>query len=144
MKPKNLSAGTTDLESCLIAGEEKALSLHMEAYHRGDAIVLHCKGRIVFRDEAVALSRRAAELLQRSQQLVLDLSGVEAIDSAGLGQLVLLHMWAEGNRYSIKLASPTKRVHDLLEMTNVASIFEIHNTVDGALNSPPSKVRRLA
>jgi len=144
MKPKNLSAGTTDLESCLIVGEEKALSLHMEMYHRGNAIVLHCKGRIVFRDEAVALSRRVAELFQRSQQLVLDLSGVEVIDSAGLGQLVLLHMWAEGNRYSIKLAGPTKRVHDLLEMTNVASIFEIHNTVDGALNPAPSKVHRLA
>jgi len=144
MKPKNLSAGTTDLESCLIVGEEKASSLHMEMYHRGEAIVLHCKGRIVFRDEAVALSRRAAELLQRSQQLVLDLSGVEAIDSAGLGQLVLLHMWAEGNRYSIKLARPTKRVHELLEMTNVASIFEIHNTVDGALKPVPSKVHRLA
>jgi anti-sigma B factor antagonist len=129
------------LETC---PEEKELSLHMETQHRGDAIVLHCKGRIVFRDEAAALSRTVGELLQRTQHLVVELSGVEAIDSAGLGELVLLHMWAEGNRYSVKLASPSKRVRHLLQITNLALVFEIYDTVDDALAALQEKMRRSA
>jgi len=129
------------IETC---PEEKELSLHMETQHRGDAIVLHCKGRIVFRDEAAALSRTVGELLQRTQHLVVELSGVEAIDSAGLGELVLLHMWAEGNRYSVKLASPSKRVRHLLQITNLALVFEIYDTVDDALTALQEKMRRSA
>jgi len=129
------------IETC---PEEKELSLHMETQHRGDAIVLHCKGRIVFRDEAAALSRTVGELLQRTQHLVVELSGVEAIDSAGLGELVLLHMWAEGNRYSVKLASPSKRVRHLLQITNLALVFEIYDTVDDALAALQEKMRRSA
>ena len=129
------------IETC---PEEKELSLHMETQHRGDAIVLHCKGRIVFRDEAAALSRTVGELLQRTQHLVVELSGVEAIDSAGLGELVLLHMWAEGNRYSVKLASPSKRVRHLLQITNLALVFEIYDTVDDALAALQEKMHRSA
>jgi len=129
------------IETC---PEEKELSLHMETQHRGDAIVLHCKGRIVFGDEAAALSRTVGELLQRTQHLVVELSGVEAIDSAGLGELVLLHMWAEGNRYSVKLASPSKRVRHLLQITNLALVFEIYDTVDDALAALQEKMRRSA
>jgi len=129
------------IETC---PEEKELSLHMETQHRGDAIVLHCKGRIVFRDEAAALSHTVGELLQRTQHLVVELSGVEAIDSAGLGELVLLHMWAEGNRYSVKLASPSKRVRHLLQITNLALVFEIYDTVDDALAALQEKMRRSA
>ena len=129
------------IETC---PEEKELSLHMETQHRGDAIVLHCKGRIVFRDEAAALSRTVGELLQRTQHLVVELSGVEAIDSAGLGELVLLHMWAEGNRYSVKLASPSKRVRHLLQITNLALVFEIYDTVDDELAALQEKMHRSA
>src|SRR5207253_9008283 len=97
----NILAGSTMIETC---PEEKELSLHMETQHRGDAIVLHCMGRIVFRDEAAALSRPVGDLLQRTQHLVVDLSGVETIDSACLARLLRLHMWAEGNTYTSKRA----------------------------------------
>jgi anti-sigma B factor antagonist len=141
MTRANLLAGSSKLETC---SEEKELSLHMEPQLHGDAIVLHCKGRIIFRDEAAALSRTVGELLQRTQNLILDLGGVDAIDSAGLGELVLLHMWAEGNRYSVKLANPTKRVRHLLRITNLALIFEIHDTVEEALAALQEKMRRSA
>ncbi len=141
MTRENLLAGSSKLETC---SEEKELSLHMEPQLHGDAIVLHCKGRIIFRDEAAALSRTVGELLQRTQNLILDLGGVDAVDSAGLGELVLLHMWAEGNRYSVKLANPNKRVRHLLRITNLALIFEIHDTVEEALAALQEKMRRSA
>ena len=61
----------------------------------GDVIIVHCHGRIVYRDEAAALSRLVGEVLQRTTKLVLDLSGVSSMDSAGVGELALLQTWAQ-------------------------------------------------
>jgi anti-anti-sigma factor len=65
--------------------------------------------------------------------MVVDLSGVEAIDSAGLGELVLLHMWAEAGGYSMKFACPRTPVRQLLELTNLASVFEAYGSVAEAM-----------
>ena len=48
-------------------------------------MIVHCQGRIVYRDEAAALSRVVGEVLQNGGKVILDLSGVNSIDSAGIG-----------------------------------------------------------
>ena len=77
------------------------LSLHSKNW--GDVTVVYCEGRIVFRKEALALSAVVVELLQRKQDVILDFTKTESIDSAGLGELVSLHMLAKGSGSSIKL-----------------------------------------
>ena len=71
------------------------MKLSLETRHLGDVIVVHCEGRIVYRDEAAALTRVATAALQNTREVVLDLEGVQRIDSAGLGELVLDPMAAE-------------------------------------------------
>lgn len=100
----------------------------------GDIAILHCRGRITYRDEAVQFSKKVAELLPRTQRLVVELSGVEMIDSAGLGELVLVLLWAQANGCAIKLAGPRRHVRETLEVTNLASVFEIHPTCQDAVN----------
>jgi anti-sigma B factor antagonist len=109
------------------------LNLTISANH--DVTVVHCKGRIVYRNEAAALSHRIAQLFPIARKLVLDLSRVEVIDSAGLGELVVLYMWAEAKGTSIKLAAPGRRVRQLLELTNLASVFSLHPTLEEAVSS---------
>src|SRR5580700_9068058 len=65
--------------------KEKKLKLSLEMRNNGEVIIVHCQGRIVYRDEAATLSRTVSQILQQSQKLVLDLSGVSAMDSAGIG-----------------------------------------------------------
>jgi anti-sigma B factor antagonist len=111
------------------------VELCLKAQSEGEIPVLHCRGRIVFREEASALSDKAYELLQRHQRLLLDLSGVDNIDSGGLGALVMLQMWATQGGCELKFCSPTRRVLKLLELTNLHSIFELHPTRDEALGA---------
>lgn len=111
------------------------MKLSLETRNRGDVMVIHCQGRIVYRDEAAALSRLVGEVLQHSQKLVLDLSGVTAMDSAGIGELVLLHNWAEGKNAALKCAAPTPLVRSLLELTNLDSMLDLYASVNGALES---------
>jgi hypothetical protein len=57
------------------ATKESKLKLSLEARNRGDIIVVYCHGRIVYRDEAVALSRFVGEILKKNSKLILELSG---------------------------------------------------------------------
>jgi len=109
------------------------LKLSLETRQRGDVIVVYCQGRIVYRDEAAALSHLVGSVLENKGKVVLDLSGVSSIDSAGIGELVLLHTWAQSKNADLKCASPSPLVRDLLDLTNIDSVLEIHQSLSEAL-----------
>lgn len=98
--------------------------------------VLYCAGRICFREESHKFSRAAIQLAGSHRHVILEFSEIKAIDSAGIGELVVVRMQAQAFECSIRLAAPTPQVQSLLELTNVASLFEIHPTLESALASP--------
>lgn len=111
----------------------KKLKLTLEAGHPGIAVVLHCQGRIIFRTDASALSTIVTEVLPSARRMVVDLAGVDSVDSGGLGELVLTHMWAEAAGYTLKFACPKKSVRHLLEITNLVSVFDVYASVPEAM-----------
>ena len=95
--------------------------------------ILHCKGRLQFCEEAAIFSRLAHGVLDAGKNLVLDLSGVEIIDSTSVGDLVLIYMRACACGKEVRIAAPKPRVLEVLELTRVSSLFRIYSTVDAAL-----------
>lgn len=98
-------------------------------------MIVQCQGRIVYRDEAVALSRLVADVVQRTNKVVLDLGGVSSIDSAGMGELAFLQSWSQSRNVSLKCASPSPIVRELLGLTNLDQVLDIHSSVGDALAS---------
>jgi len=115
--------------------KESAVKLSLETRNHSDVVIVHCQGRIVYRDEAAALSRLVGELLQHSSKLVLDLSGVSSMDSAGIGELALLQTWAQEKNASLKCAGANPLVRALLNLTNLDAVLEMHPSVNAALES---------
>jgi anti-anti-sigma factor len=111
------------------------LKLSLKTRHRDDVIIVHCQGRIVYRDEAAALSQLVGEILEHQGKIVLDLSGVSLIDSAGIGELVLLHTWAQAKDADLRVASPSPFVRRVLDLTHLDSFLDIHSTLGEALTS---------
>ena len=111
------------------------MKLNLETRVADTITILQCNGRFTYREEATAFSEKLAELLRRSRRIVLELSNLETIDSAGLGELVVVHMWARASGCSIKIAAPKQRVRELFELTHLASVLEIYHTLDEALLS---------
>jgi anti-sigma B factor antagonist len=132
MKPENLAGVLGSRIPAVTAPGEKRLKLSLEA-QSGGAVVLHCQGRIIFGPEARALTDIVAEVLPSARRMVVDLAGVEVVDSAGLGELVLLHMWAEAAGYALKFACPRKSVRQLLELTNLVAVFDAYGSVAEAM-----------
>jgi anti-sigma B factor antagonist len=111
------------------------VKLDLETHAVNDVTILYCKGRFTYRDEATAFSAKIAELLPNARKVIVELSGLEIIDSAGLGELVVVHMWIRASGCSLKLSGPNPRIRKLLELTNLLSVFDVHPTLDDALLS---------
>ena len=109
--------------------KETKLKLSLEVRESAGVMVVYAKGRIVYRDEACALSAKMLEVLSRSRQVVIDLAGVELIDSAGIGELIAALNFAKSRGCTVKLSGPNKRVYSLLKLFKLNSLFEIHPTL---------------
>jgi anti-sigma B factor antagonist len=115
--------------------KESQLKLSLETRNCGEVMIVHCQGRIVYREEAVALSRVVGEIIDNGGKVVLDLGGVSSIDSAGIGELVFLHTWAQARKGDLKCASPSPLVREILHLTNLNSVLDIHPSVCDALSA---------
>lgn len=115
--------------------KEPEVKLNLQVARNDKVTVIHCRGRIVYRDEAAALSTAVIGNLAAQGHLVLELSGVEIIDSAGLGELLAVYHIAHARRSSLKLAAVRPQVLQLLHLTNLASVFEIHTSLEAAILS---------
>jgi anti-sigma B factor antagonist len=138
MQSTDVNWQTLSRPECLAAWgarKESKLKLSLETRNRGDVMIVHCQGRIVYRDEAMALSRVVGEVLEESNKVVLDLSGVSSLDSAGIGELVLLYTQAQSKNAELKCAGARPFVRNLLDLTNLDSVLEIHDSVAEALSA---------
>ena len=75
------------------------------------------------------------KLIAENKRIVLNLGGVNYIDSGGLGTLVSLYTTAHNAGGSIKLANLTQRVGDLLQVTKLVTIFEVYDSEEEAIES---------
>lgn len=111
------------------------MKLSLETRNQGDVIIVHCQGRIVYREEAATLSRVVGEVFHYARKLVLDLTGVSSMDSAGIGELALLQSWAQSKNVNFKCAGPNSLVRTLLEVTHLDRVLDVQASIDAALES---------
>ena len=111
------------------------MNLSLEMRNRGEVIIVHCEGRIVYGEEAADLSRVAGGVLQFASSVIVDLSGVGSVDGAGIGELVLLHTRAQEKGVTLSFAGPNALVGTLLDLTNLDTVLEIYPSVNAALHS---------
>ncbi|HSS98723.1 MAG TPA: STAS domain-containing protein [Terriglobales bacterium] len=111
--------------------KEPKLTLRLEIREGPAVTVIHCKGRLVFREEN-CFSTQVLEVLSRTKQVVIDLSGVEMVDGFGLGELVTVQNLAKAKGCAVKLVAPTRLVYSLLKLTKLNSLFEFYPTLNEA------------
>ena len=93
----------------------------------GKVAVLHCEGRIVQSDAAFRL-RDAVTQQRRSSVVLLDLSGVKALEGGGLGMLLFLQMWTRAHGIQFRVFDPPTGIRQSLERISSAAAVEIAGT----------------
>ena len=98
--------------------------------------VLDLSGRITLGEGSVQLRDAIRDLIAKGQRrILLDLGDVNYIDSSGLGELVSAFTSAKNQGASLKLLKLTKKVHDLLQLTKLYTVFDIYDDEASAIAS---------
>lgn len=120
------------------------MSLDIQQREHEGVSILDLKGRITVGPEASALREKVVSLnAAETRNLVLNLKGVDYIDSTGLGALVIIATSLRKKQGNVKLVNLSKRNIELLIMTKLATVFEIFNDEQDAVNSfyPDRKIK---
>ena len=97
--------------------------LQLTSEKNGDQVTVRGTGRINAATTDL-LESTIRGLLPGAKRIVVDLTGVEYIDSSGLGALVSVYMAANRANCILEVANPRQRIRDLFRITKLASIFE--------------------
>jgi len=98
--------------------------------------VLELSGRITLGEGSVQLRDAIRDLISKGQRrILLDLGEVNYIDSSGLGELVSAYTTAKNQGATLKLLKLTKKVHDLLQLTKLYTVFDIYDDEASAIAS---------
>jgi anti-sigma B factor antagonist len=100
------------------------------------ATVLEVGGRITLGEGGVTLRDAIQDALSTgAKKLVLDMGGVSYMDSSGVGELTAAYTSARNKGCEVKLLHLTKRIDDLMQITKLATIFDIYSNEQQALSS---------
>jgi anti-sigma B factor antagonist len=98
--------------------------------------VIDMSGRITLGEGSAMLREMVRDLLSKGQKrIVLNLGDVNYIDSSGIGELVSGYTTVKNQGGELKLLHLTKKVHDLLQITKLYTVFDVHNDEGTALGS---------
>lgn len=121
------------------------MSLKINIREAADATILDMSGRISLGESLAELRDSIREALAGEQKNILvNLAEVSYIDSSGLGQLIGSYATVTDRGGQMKLLNLQKKVHDLMQITKLVTVFETYTSEEAALKSFVNKESRAA
>jgi anti-sigma B factor antagonist len=110
--------------------------MDIESRAVGDVTILDLKGKMTLGEGDELLKDTVNSLVhQGHRNLILNLTAVPYVDSAGLGEIVRTYTTVSRLGGNLKLLNLTKRIHDLLSITKLLTVFETFESEDDAVRS---------
>ena len=98
--------------------------------------ILDLSGRITLGEGSVTLRDAVQDVLSKgSKHILLNLADVDYIDSSGIGELVSAFTSVKNSGGELKLLHLTKKVHDLLQITKLYTVFDVKDDEAAAISS---------
>jgi anti-sigma B factor antagonist len=98
--------------------------------------IVDCSGRITLGEGSVVLRDIVKDLLSKGQKkILLNLGDVNYIDSSGIGELVSAYTTVRNQGGELKLLNLTKKVHDLLQITKLYTVFDVKDDETSAVKA---------
>jgi len=101
----------------------RAPELKLETEQENSQTAVRATGRITL-DTSATLEKTLRDLIAGGKRIVLDLTNVDYIDSAGLGALVSVYTHARRTNCELEIANPKQRIRNLFNRSGLASVFK--------------------
>ena len=103
------------------------MSVKLSTRQVGDVSVVDVAGRITLGEGSSALRETLRDMVSKNQKkILLNLGDVSYIDSSGIGELVSGFTTVTNSGGQLKLLNLNKRVKDLLQVTKLYTVFDVH------------------
>ena len=104
-------------------------SLSLTTRHANGICIAAIEGKLTLSPELAKVSAEIGAVLKRnpSSGLILDLSQVDDIDSAGLGELVNLYRTASDQQCKVAVAGARQRIQDMFGITRLGEFFPCYS-----------------
>lgn len=98
--------------------------------------ILDLHGKMLIGEGDELLREKINQLVENgTERIVLNLAEVPYVDSAGLGEIVRCYTTVSRKNGKLKLLHLTKRIHDLLSITKLLTVFETYDSEEDAIKS---------
>jgi anti-sigma B factor antagonist len=112
------------------------MSVKLTTHQNRDVMIVDASGKLTLGEGTSAFRTKIRELVQGgARRIVLNLADVTYIDSSGLGELISAHTHITTAEGEMKLLNLAKRVHDLLKLTKLYTVFEVFEDENAAVDS---------
>jgi anti-sigma B factor antagonist len=102
----------------------------------GEVTILDLSGKITIGEGSVQLREAVRKILDDGKKkILLNLADVSYVDSSGIGELVSSYTTTNNNGGQLKLLNQTKKIHDLLTITKLLTVFETFDDEQTAVSS---------
>ena len=104
------------------------MSLKLSTREVKDIMIIDLSGRLTMGEPCAAIRDEIRdEIGQGNRKVVFNLADVSYIDSAGLGELTAAYTSVKNRDGQLKLLNLTKRVHDLMQITKLYTVFDVYD-----------------
>jgi anti-sigma B factor antagonist len=112
------------------------MSLKMRTREVGKVVVIDLTGQITLGEASAAVRDEVRDQIGHGyMKILLNLADVTYIDSAGLGELTAAYTSVKNRGGQLKLLNLTKRVHDLMQITKLYTVFDVYDDEKNAVSS---------
>ena len=104
------------------------MSLKMSTREVKDIVIVDLSGRLTMGEACAAIRDEIHDQIGHGvRKVLLNLADVSYIDSAGLGELTAAFTSIKNQNGQLKLLNLTKRVHDLMQITKLYTVFDVYD-----------------
>jgi len=102
----------------------------------GDVRIIELAGKITIGSGDVKIRELIASSLDEGKvKILLNLSGVSAIDSSGIGEMVACYTTVTKRGGQLKLLKLSPKINDILQVTQLITVFDVYDTEQEAIAS---------
>jgi anti-sigma B factor antagonist len=114
------------------------MSVKLTTHQKSDVTIIDISGKLTLGEGTSSLRTKIRELVEGgSRRIVLNMADVSYMDSSGLGEMIASHTTVTTAGGEMKLLNLAKRVHDLLKLTKLYTVFEVFEDEPSAVDSFP-------
>jgi anti-sigma B factor antagonist len=112
------------------------MSLKISTREVKDIIIIDLSGQLTMGEASAAIRDEVHdEVGHGSRRILLNLANITYIDSSGLGELTSAYTSVKNRDGELKLLNLTKRVHDLMQITKLYTVFDVYDDEKKAIAS---------